>query len=47
MDELVCGAKPKLANFDQSKPFMDEFVKLSHKLKKKHIYGFRFLIAVT
>ena len=43
----VCGAKPKLAKFDQKKPFMDELVELSRKIKKWHIYGIRVLIAVT
>ena len=37
----------KNLKFDPSKPFMDELVKLSPKLKKSHIYGLRFLIAVT
>ena len=36
----------KILKFDQSKPFMAELVKLSRKLKKRHIYGLRFLIAV-
>ena len=34
---LVCGAKTKLVKFDQRKPFVDEFVELSHK--QKYIYG--------
>ena len=33
--------------FDQMKPFIDELVELSCKLKKRHIYGLRGLIAVT
>ena len=34
----------KILKFDPSKPFMDKLVKLSRKLKKRHIYmnfGFR------
>ena len=42
-NKKVCGSKPKLAKFDQRKPFMDELVEISRKLKKRHIYmGFMF-----
>ena len=30
--------KKKILKFDPNKPFMDELVKLSRKLKKRHIY---------
>ena len=33
--------------FDQRKPFLDELVKLSCELKKRHIYGLQGVIAVT
>ena len=33
--------------FDQNRPFMDEIVKLSCKLKMRHIYGLWFLVSVT
>ena len=36
----------KILKFDPGKPFMDELVKLSRKLKKRHVYEPRFLIAV-
>ena len=42
-----CGAKPKLAKFDQRRPFKDELVKLTCKPIKRHINGLQFLIAVT
>ena len=38
-----CGAKPKLAKFDQSKPFADKLVKLSRKLRDIYI-DFDFLL---
>ena len=47
IENFVCGAKPKLAKFDQMKPYMNKLFKLSSKLKKRHIYGLWFLIAVT
>ena len=37
----------KILMLDQKKPFMDELVELSCKLKKRHIYGLRVSIAVT
>ena len=37
----------KILKFDQNRPFMGQLVKLSRKLKKRHIYRHRFLIAVT
>ena len=33
--------------FDKTKLFMDEHVRLSRKLKNRHICGLRFYIAVT
>ena len=29
----ACGAKPKLAKLDQSKPFVDKLVEISRKLR--------------
>ena len=47
LENWVCGAKLRLAKFDQSRSFIDEHVKLFRKLTKIHIYRSRFLIADT
>ena len=39
-------AKKKILKFDPSNSFMDELVKLSCKLKKRHLYELRFLIYI-
>ena len=42
----VCGAKPKLGNFDPGKPFVDKLVELSRKLRMWRRKRLWFLIAV-
>ena len=40
-----CGED--ILKYDQRKPFMDQLVELSWKLKKIRIYGFQILIAIV
>ena len=47
LTDLNLESGKKFVMFDQRKPFMDEVVELSCKLKKRHIYGLRVLIAET